>query len=469
MDTIFETVTGNTASVVAAQRTFFRTAKSKDVSFRIKQLKKLYSLIHQHEERITEALHKDLGRHPYESLSVELGPVYSDLKHLIRHTREWSRPEYVKTSLFHTPGTSRIYSEPYGNVLVIAPWNYPLLLSISPIAGAMSAGNCVVLKPSEHAPHTSALLCDLINNNFDAGYLHVVEGGVETNQQLLAEKWDYIFFTGGTEIGRIIYQAAAKHLTPVTLELGGKSPCVVDKNVSVRTAAKRIVWGKFVNQGQTCIAPDYLFVHRDVKDKFIAAMKEAITSLYGSEPLESGSIGRIINQRQYDRLKTYLDNGEIISGGKYNDAQLVIEPTLMVNAPYDSRVMTEEIFGPILPIYEYSDLEEVIRFVNDRDKPLAAYIFSRSASVRERFITSTSSGGVTENDTMMHISSGEMPFGGVGNSGMGGYHGKFSFDTFSHKRSVLHRMSQPLDNFLRYAPYSKAKMGLMRWMLKRFL
>lgn len=469
MEALLEKKQTAISEVINAQEEFFRSGATRDVKFRIQQIKKLLKLVVENENQLYDAIYKDLKKHPYESLSVEWGPVVAEIKHQLAHIREWSEPEYVKTSLFHTPGTSRIIREPYGRVLIISPWNYPFMLSIDPLVGAMAAGNCVILKPSEHSPNVSAMMADMINKNFDKKYIHVIQGAVEESQELLSHKFDYIFYTGSTEVGKIIYQAAARNLTPVTLELGGKSPCVVHKDAGISLAAKRIVWGKFIGSGQTCIAPDYVFVHESKKDQFIAALKDAIGKAYGSDPLKSDSYPKIINQRQYDRLKSYLDNGTIVAGGHFNDATLQIEPTIMVDAPFDSPVMTNEIFGPILPVYTYKELDEVIRFVNDREKPLAAYIFSRSQKTRDRFIANTSSGGVTENDTVLHIASSNMPFGGVGASGTGGYHGKFSFDTFSHKRSVMYRMPHLLDPYVRFAPYTKGKMGLMRWFLKNFL
>jgi aldehyde dehydrogenase (NAD+) len=459
----------NISSIVEKQRAFFKTGATKEVRWRIQQIKKLLKLIATNEAKISEALKKDLHKPEYESLSLEVGPVFADANHILQHIKEWAEPEDVPTSLFHLPGNSKVYKDPYGNVLLISPWNYPFLLTISPLIGAMSAGNCVLIKPSEHSPATSQMMQELINENFDAGYIHVVQGDAEVTQEILKNRWDYIFFTGGTEIGRVIYQAAAKHLTPVTLELGGKSPCVVDKNAFIDLAAKRIAWGKTVNSGQTCIAPDYLFVHADVKDKLIDSIKAHIKKSYGDAPLEHPDYCKIINQRQYNRLKGYLNNGEIIAGGKFSDEKQMLEPTIMLNPPKDSPVMTEEIFGPILPVFTYKELDEVIQFINGREKPLAAYIFSNSAKTREKFLTSTSSGGVCVNDTVLHISSSNMPFGGVGESGMGGYHGKSSFDTFSHRKSVMHRMPHMLDPFLRYAPYSPKKSGIMRFFLKKFL
>ncbi|MBE2247252.1 MAG: aldehyde dehydrogenase [Candidatus Competibacteraceae bacterium] len=457
------------AELLKLQRAFFDSGKTRDISFRISQIKKLHELVNSHQQALMDALQKDLHKPAYESLMTELGPFYSEVRHFIRHIRDWSLPETVATSLFNTPGSSQIIREPYGNVMVIAPWNYPFLLTFSPLLGAMAAGNCVILKPSEHAPHTSAVMAHIINKHFDSSYIHLIEGGIEETQALLAERWDYIFFTGGPEIGKIIYQSAAQHLTPVTLELGGKSPCIVHKDANLKLAAKRIAWGKWINSGQTCLAPDYLFVHEDVKNTFVQQIKEAIHAHYGSNPLQSQDYGKIINRRHYERLKSYLTNGNIIEGGNYDDEHLRIEPTIIENPATDSPVMQEEIFGPILPLYTYSNLEDVLTFIRQREKPLAAYLFSRSSSVQKTFLQQTSSGGVTINDTVLHISSSEMPFGGVGKSGIGGYHGKYSFDTFSHKKAVLHRSVQPLDNLLRFPPYSMSRLKIMKELLKRFL
>lgn len=455
--------------IVKNQKEFFRLGKTKDLEFRIAQIKKLNKLVQQYEQEIYDALYQDLNKPHYESMMVETGPFYAEIKHTLKHIREWATPEIVPTSLFNTPGSSKIIREPYGIVLVIAPWNYPFQLTFSPLVGAMAAGNCVVMKPSEHAPHTSSIMKKIINDNFDAGYIHVIEGGVKETQELLNERWDYIFYTGGPEVGRIIYQAAAKHLTPVTLELGGKSPCVVHKDADIKLAAKRIAWGKWINCGQTCLAPDYLFVHADIKDKLVEALKNAITEAYSNDPINSNDYCKIINEKHYKRLKDYLNDGDILFGGRFDDEKLKIEPTLLLNAPFNSTVMKEEIFGPILPIYTYNNIEEVIEFVNSREKPLATYLFTKNSTIQNKYLSNTSSGGVTINDTVLHISSSEMPFGGVGESGIGGYHGKYSFDTFSHKRSVLHRGPQPLDNFLRFPPYKKNRMNLMKALLKRFL
>ena len=460
----------NTSTLLSnEQRKFFATGKTKDIHFRIDQIKKLVKLIEKNEHLILEALHHDLKKPEYESMTVELGPVYSEANHFIKNIRQWSMPEVVPTSLFNTPGSSQIIREPLGSVLIISPWNYPFMLTISPLLGAMAAGNCAVLKPSEHAPATSLVMAQVINEHFDKEYIYVQEGGVKETQYLLEQRWDYIFYTGGPEVGKIVYKAAAEYLTPVTLELGGKSPCIVHSDADIKQAAKRISWGKWINSGQTCLAPDYLFVHTDVKDKLIEQLQKNITTSYGNNPMESSDYGKIINERHYHRIKNYLQDGDIIFGGKTDDQSLRIEPTLMINAPFHSTVMKEEIFGPILPIYTYSSIDEAIDFINTNDKPLAAYLFSRSSRVQKHFLHHTTSGGVTINDTVLHISSNEMPFGGVGKSGMGSYHGKYSFDTFSNKKSVLSRSIQPLDDYLRFPPYKKSRMRFMKSLLKRFL
>lgn len=452
-----------------AQKAFFQEGHTRSYAFRLAQIKKLNDLVNKHQQNLIDALQKDLEKHAYEGLITELGPFFSEVKDTLKHLRSWMQPESVTTSLFNTPGSSEIIREPYGNVLVIAPWNYPFLLSFSPLLGAMAAGNCVILKPSEHAPHSAAAMAAIINQHFDPSYIHVIEGGVEETQALLNTRWDYIFFTGGPAIGKIIYKAAAEHLTPVTLELGGKSPCVVHKDANLKLAAKRIAWGKWINSGQTCLAPDYLFVQADVKQKFIQYLSDAIHAHYGADPIKSPDYGKIINHRHYERLKSYLSQGRITAGGKYDDGLMRIEPTIMEQVSADSPVMQEEIFGPILPVYTYDKIDEVYAFINKREKPLASYLFSASSAVQKQFLAEISSGGVSINDTVMHITSSQMPFGGVGQSGIGGYHGKYSFDTFSHKKSVLRRGIQPLDTIFRFPPYNMKLLKMMKELLKRFL
>ena len=456
------------AEAVKRQRQFFATGQTLDVKFRVSQLKKLRTVIEQHEEEIMAALMVDLGKSQFESFATEIGMALNPISHAIKNTASWAKPKRVPTPLFHFIGSSHIYSDPYGVTLIIAPWNYPFQLAISPLAGAIAAGNTSILKPSEIAPATSKILAKIINNNFDPGFLYVLEGGVEATTDLLKEKFDYIFFTGGTGVGRIVYEAAAKFLTPVTLELGGKSPCIVDKDINLTIAARRITWGKLINSGQTCVAPDYLYVHKDVKVDLVEAIKKEINSFYGASPIENAEYGKIINRKHFDRLLGYLDAGKIIHGGKSDENRLKIEPTIVENLSPDSALLNEEIFGPILPMIEFTDVKEVISYVNARPKPLALYVFSNNSDFQDAVLKNTSSGGVSVNDTVMHMTGESMPFGGVGDSGMGSYHGTQSFDTFSHKKSVLKRTFWP-DAPLRYPPYNKISLKNLKIAISKLL
>jgi len=464
ISTLVPSETAYIAKLVDKQRKYFATGATKDVSFRINQLKKLRAAIVANERVFLDALYKDLRKCDTEGYLTEIGFVLNDLDEAINYTKKWAKPQQVSTPLFHVKASSHIHSEPYGNVLVIAPWNYPFQLLLAPMVGAMSAGNTVIVKPSEFAAHTSKALSKLIADTFSEEYIASVEGAVPETQALLSEKFDYVFFTGSTEVGRIVYQAAAKHLTPVTLELGGKSPCIIDEKTHIEYSAKRIISGKLMNCGQTCIAPDYLLIHQNVKDKMVAEMKKQITSFYSENPQESNDYGRIINKKHFNRLKNLLDSGDIIHGGQTDEDDLYIAPTLLDNVGKDEPVMQEEIFGPILPILTYSRIEDAIQFVNDRAKPLALYMFSKSQKNIDKVMNETSAGGVSINDTLMHIANPNLPFGGVGESGIGAYHGKSSFDTFSHKKSVLHK-SFIIDAPVRYAPFEKNE-KLLRVMLK---
>jgi aldehyde dehydrogenase (NAD+) len=366
----------------------------------------------------------------------------------------------VATPIIHFLSRSRIYHEPYGVVLIISPWNYPFQLTIAPLIGAIAAGNCVLIKPSEFSPATSALMAKMIAEIFDPDYLAVFQGDAEATQQILAEKFDYIFYTGSTAVGRIIMTAAARHLTPVTLELGGKSPCIVDQDARLDYGIKRIAWGKFLNAGQTCIAPDYVLVHRKIKEAFVEEMIRTIHTFYGEDPMESPDYARIINERHFNRLLRLTEKGRILSGGNSRRKDLYVAPTLIDQVSPDDPVMQEEIFGPILPLIEYDDIDEAIAFVNQRPKPLALYCFSENKQIQDRVLRETSSGGGCINDTISHIGSQELPFGGIGESGMGGYHGKVSFDTFTHQRGILFR-SNLVDMPLRYPPY-RGRVSLLK-------
>lgn len=438
--------------LINQQRLFFATGKTKEIEFRISQLKLLKQAILDNKEAVMTAVKADLNKPDFEAYATEVG-VIREVDYAIKNLKAWVKPKKVPTSLEQFPSSAYIYPEPLGVVLIIGPWNYPFQLMISPLIGAMAAGNCAVLKPSEIAPNTSRIVTQLIQKTFDKEYIAIVEGDAKTAQEILAEKFDHIFFTGGTKIGKIVMEAAAKNLTPVTLELGGKSPCIVDAEINLEHTARRIVWGKFINSGQTCIAPDYLLVDRTIKTDLLAEMKKCITEFYGEDAAQSPDYGRIINERQFDRLATFINNGEIVAGGKTNRNERYISPTILDKVSWEAPVMEDEIFGPILPVLEYSNLEEAINKINERPKPLALYIFSKNENKQNKVLRETSSGGVCINDTVMQVGVSELPFGGVGNSGIGSYHGKASFDTFSHQKSVL-KKSFLMDLKWRYAPYA---------------
>jgi aldehyde dehydrogenase (NAD+) len=446
-------------TLIQDQRRFFASGQPRDIDFRLAQLAKLRDAIIANQDRIVAAVQADLGRPPFEAY-FEIATL-GEIKLAIKQLKTWVKPRKVSTSIDVFPASAWVQPEPLGIALIIGPWNYPFQLLLSPLVGAIAAGNCAILKPSEHAPHTAGLVADLIRSIFDSNYVAVVEGDAEVSQQLLAEKFDHIFFTGGTAIGRIVMQAAANHLTPVTLELGGKSPCIVDKTTRLDYAAKRIAWGKFINAGQTCIAPDYLLVDRTIKDEFMTHLIKAIQGLYGDNPATSPDFARIINQRQLDRLKSLLSSGKIVLGGDVNEADRYLSPTVLDEVIWTDPVMESEIFGPILPVLTYDRLDEAIDQINARPKPLALYVFSEDNGIQERVLRSTSSGGVCINDTVMQVSLSSLPFGGVGDSGMGSYHGKASFETFSHYRSVLKR-SMKFELNWRYAPYTAARLKQLR-------
>jgi aldehyde dehydrogenase (NAD+) len=450
--------------IITKQRAFFQTSKTKDVDFRLAQLKTLKKAVIENQEAILQALKADLNKPEFESYATEVGTL-KEIDYAIKNLKKWTKPTKASLPLEQVPGAARIYSEPLGVVLIIGPWNYPFQLAISPLVAAIAAGNCAIIKPSEISAHTSRVIAEIIGKYFDPAYITVVEGSVETSQQLLAEKFDHIFFTGGTAVGKIIMEAAAKHLTPVTLELGGKSPCIVDSDINLETTAKRITWGKFINAGQTCVAPDYLLVHKDIKQDLLAAIKKTILEFYGDNPATSPDYARIINQKQFSRLVKLLSDGDIYIGGESNPDECYIAPTVLDNVSLEAPVMQEEIFGPILPVIEYSDIAEALAMINAKPKPLALYLFTNNKTLQERVLQSTSSGGVCINDTIMHLGVSALPFGGVGDSGMGSYHGKAGFDTFSHYKSVLKKPFW-LDIDWRYAPYNEGKFSLLKRIIK---
>ena len=436
------------------QRKYFSTGETKDINFRIEKLKKLRDVLKSEEEKIFEALKKDLMKSSFESYVTEVAMVYDEINMHIKNIKKWSKKRRVKTPLVQFPAKSFIKLEPYGVVLIIGPFNYPFMLTMDPLIGAIAAGNTAVIKPSESAPETSKILKEILEKVFDEKYvLHVnPERGKEVVEELLKEKFDYIFFTGSATVGKIVMKAASQYLTHITLELGGKSPCIIDKDCKLELAARRIVWGKLLNSGQTCVAPDYLYVHKDIEEEFIKKLEEEIKNQFGNNPLESEDYSKMVNEREFNRVLSYIDKEKLVFGGNYNRKTFQIEPTILKNVTWNDPVMEREIFGPIFPILSFENLDEVIRLVNSKDKPLALYYFSEDKNKIEKVINSTSSGGVTINDTLVHVSSSYLPFGGVGNSGMGEYHGKYSFDLFSNKKGVMNRKTF-LDLKIRYAPF----------------
>lgn len=451
-------------NLIDKQRKYFLTSRTKDVEFRIERLKALKQIIIKRNQEIVDALRKDFGKSEFETFSNEIMSSLDEIKLSIKKLHSWASPKKVKTPILHFKASSRIYYEPYGVVLIISAWNYPFQLAINPLIGAISAGNCCIIKPSELAPNTSRLLCEIIRECFEEEHCTIVEGGAEETTNLLNEKFDFILYTGGIHVGKIIAEAAAKHLTPVVLEMGGKSPCIVDNTADIEISSRRIVWGKFMNAGQTCVASDYLVVHKDVKDLLINAIQKQIKNFYGDNPEKSIDYCRIINQKHFDRLSTFLNKGSIVVGGKTNRNQLYIEPTIIDNVTWDYPIMQEEIFGPILPILEYDDLTNVIEMINAHGKPLALYIFSKNKKVQKKIINETSFGGGCINTTVLHPGNLYLPFGGVGSSGMGNYHGKASFYTFSHQKGILNK-SLMVDPKLIYPPY-KNKVEILKKMYR---
>ncbi len=449
------------ATLVNKQRNFFNTGKTKDIEFRIEQLKKLRQVISDNQELIMEALKKDLNKSRMEAYGTEVGFLLADIKHTLKTIRSLAKPRKVKTPLFHQLGSSWIQPEPYGVTYVVAPWNYPFQLAIAPAIGALAAGNTCIIRPSRMSENTARVMERIINSNFDESYLKVVLSDIRQSNELLEQKFDYIFFTGSPDVGRQIYAAASKHLTPVTLELGGKSPCFVDETFNTNWGIKRIVWGKFTNTGQTCVAPDYVLVDKKVKQKFVDAFIKTTKEFFGEDPQKSPDLGRIINEKHFLRLTKLLEKGNILMGGKTDINDLYIAPTLIDGVTADDPVMQGEIFGPILPIIEYEKLDDAIRFVNSRNKPLALYIFSEDKMYQERILNETSSGNASINECLMHVGQFELPFGGVGESGMGAYHGDVSFETFSHMKGIL-KKSTLSDFKQRFPPYTESGTKLIR-------
>ncbi|WP_016988129.1 aldehyde dehydrogenase [Flavobacterium sp. ACAM 123] len=435
-----------------------------DLNFRKETLIKLLNNIIIHEDDIIKALYDDFKKPAFEAVLTETNYVISDLKDTIKNLNKWAKPKRVLPSLLNFPSTDYIYKDPYGKVLIIAPWNYPFQLALCPLVAAVAAGNQVVLKPSELTSNTSAIIAKIIAKTFHVNHVEVIQGGVDVSENLLSQRWDYIFFTGSVSVGKIVAKAAAEHLTPVTLELGGKNPCIIDETANLKLAAKRIVWGKFVNAGQTCIAPDYILIQKDMKNKFIDYLKEEIITAYGNEPEKSPDFARIVNAKNWNRLTEMIDNDKVIFGGQSNESSCYIAPTLINEYDIDSLVMKDEIFGPLLPILEYSSAADIYTVVSKYEKPLSLYLFTENKIFAEKIIQNYSFGGGCVNDTIIHFLNKRLPFGGVGHSGIGAYHGVSSFDVFSHKKAIVKKANW-LDLPVRYAPY-KDKLDTVKKLLK---
>ncbi|MCO4792990.1 MAG: aldehyde dehydrogenase [Bacteriovoracaceae bacterium] len=455
---------GSISDIFENQKSFFKTGRTQSIEYRRQQLNNLKKLVEENEKSIHEALYKDLKKGEFEAFTSETGFVVQEIQKTLGHLDKWAKKKRVSTSLIHFPASSYVKPEPLGTVLIISPWNYPFQLLLSPLIGALAAGNTAILKPSEVASHTSDIVAELIPKYFENGVISVVEGAVEETQALLELPFDYIFYTGNEFVGKIIMEKASRHLTPVTLELGGKSPCFIVGDLDLELAIKRVTWGKFFNAGQTCVAPDYLLVEERYFDETVRLFKAHIKELFGSDPSASDDYGKIINQRHFDRLLSYFEKDQVLIGGESNKDTCYIAPTV-IEANFDSVIMRDEIFGPLCPIIKIKSLQEGIDYVNSRPKPLALYVFTSDNYIEEKILTETTSGGVCINDTLIHLSSDTLPFGGVGASGMGRYHGKYSFDTFSHYRAVMRRKLF-MDIPIKYPPYTDSKVSTVRKLLK---
>ena len=446
-------------------RESFKTGTTRPLAWRRKQLKALRALLKDNAEELVIALRKDLGKPTMEAYTTDIAAVIGEAASALKKLRAWTKPEKVATPLVQQPARARIVREPLGVVLIISPWNYPVQLLLSPLVGALAAGNCVVLKPSEITAHVSGVLARLVPQYLDPDCIALVEGAVDETTALLEQRFDHIFYTGNGVVARVVMEAAAKHLTPVTLELGGKSPCIVDADANLDVAAHRIAWGKWLNAGQTCVAPDYILVHQDVEEQLIEKLREAVHEFYGEDPSATPDFGRVANVRHHRRLMALLkDGGDVAFGGEADEEQRYVAPTVLRNVPVDSAIMSEEIFGPLLPVLPVKDVDEAIEFVNGREKPLALYVFTSDAGTEQKVIENTSSGGACVNATIWHLANPNLPFGGVGPSGMGAYHGRDSFEAFSHRKSVV-RKSTWIDPKITYPPYSERKTNLIKKMI----
>lgn len=452
----------NYADILRQQKSFFNSHKTKDLSFRKEQLKQLKKVIKSNEKLLYEAIFQDFGKSEFETFGTEISFVYKDIDFYLKNLNSLSKPKSVITNIVNQLGSSKIINEPLGNCLVIGAWNYPYQLTLTPVIAAIAAGNTCMIKPSELPENTMKAMAKIINENFAPEFLYVVEGGVEETTEILKLRFDKIFFTGSPRVGKIVYKAAAEHLTPVTLELGGKSPAFITENADLQVAVRRIVWGKFINAGQTCVAPDYLFVQENIKPKFLEILITEIKKRNYHESAEHYC--KIINERNFDRLFKMIDREKVVFGGETNHEKRYISPTVLDNVSWEDAVMQEEIFGPILPILTYKNFENAIEKVIDGEKPLSAYLFSNNSKEQEIFSEILSFGGGCINDTLMHLSNDRLPFGGVGNSGIGNYHGKFGFETFSHQKAIL-KKSIYLEPELKYPPYSEGKLKILKKLL----
>ena len=451
--------------LLSSQKAFFEAGNSLDVAERISKLRKLKTIIEEKEEEISAALFADFRKPEFETYATETALILSELKFTIKKLKKWAKPKKVKSTYLNFPSKDYIYPQPYGNVLVLAPWNYPFQLSVSPAIGALAAGNTVILKPSEYAPATSQLTKEIFAEVYTEEEVAVILGGVAISEELLKLKWDYVFFTGSVPVGRIVAKAIAPHLTPATLELGGKNPCIIHSSAKIDLAAKRIVWGKFINAGQTCISPDYILIDKKKKTEFTEAVKREIKAAFGEDPRNSSDYARIINKENFERLQAMLDGQTVITGGQTDATDNYIAPTLLNEPSLDAEVMQDEIFGPILPILSFSDERELEKIIGHYPDPLALYVFAEDKDFSEKILLKYRFGGGASNDVVVHIANKNLPFGGVGSSGYGGYHGKFSFDTFTHKKSISKRATW-IDIPLRYAPYT-GKLPLIKKVMKR--
>lgn len=456
----------NIPELLDYQRQFFKTNKTRDIAYLKNLLKTLKQEVLANEEAIYKALEKDFRKSRFETYLSEIGIVLAELDLAIKHIHIWSKPKRVMPSILNFPSSDYIYSEPYGAVLIIGPWNYPFQLALAPMIAAITAGNTAIIKPSELTPHTSKLVEDIITKVFQKEHVAIIQGGVPETTELLAQKWDYIFFTGSVPVGKIVAKAAAEHMTPVTLELGGKNPCIIDDTVNLKLTARRLVWGKFLNAGQTCIAPDYLLVKPEIKADLIQQLIIEIEKAYTNNPQDSLDYPRIINSKNLDRLTRMLQDVKIAYGGQYDTNDHYLAPTLIDQPALDSEVMKDEIFGPILPILSYTSEDDLKRIIDSYEKPLAFYVFSNNNSYAKQLMSKFSFGGATINDSMIHFLNHRLPFGGVGDSGIGAYHGRIGYETFSHQKAVV-KKGNWLDIPMRYAPY-KGKMKQLKTMLKWF-